>query len=63
MLRDRIRERFKKYDPDVQELVDSVLESEQEYISYALRTSSRALQEIKKNIRQAIDRVVNNDET
>ena len=63
MLRERIRGLFKEYDSDIQELVDAVLDSEQEYISYELRTSSKALREIKQNIRQLIDRMVSNDET
>lgn len=63
MLRGHIRELFNEYDTDIQELVAVVLDSEQEYISYKLRTSSRALREIKQNIRQTIDRMVSDDET
>ena len=62
MPKERMRELFKEYDPDVQELVASVLSSEQEYISFELITNSRALREIKDNIRETVERVISKNE-
>jgi hypothetical protein len=62
MPKERMKELFKEYDPDVQELVAGVLASEQEYISFELNTNSRALREIKDNIRETIEQVVSKNE-
>lgn len=61
MLRDRIRELFGKYDPEIQKLVAAVLDIEQENISYTLVTNSQALREIRQRIRETIDGMVKDE--
>jgi hypothetical protein len=61
MLRDRIRELFGKYDPEIQKLVSEVLDIEQENISYTLVTNSQALREIRQRIREIIDGMVKDE--
>lgn len=62
MLKDRMKELFKQYDTDVQELIEGVLSSEQEYISFELKTNSRNLREVKDNIRETIERIIKKNE-
>ena len=62
MLKERMRELFKTYDPEIQKLVADVLTIEQQYISFELKTNSKALKEIRDNIKQTIDRMVKDNE-
>ena len=51
MLKDRLMELFKEYEPDVQDVIAEVLALEQEHISMERPR-------VKQPIRQIIDRVV-----
>ena len=52
MLKDRIIKLFKGYEPEVQKIIEEVLEIEQEYISM------KSPRGVKEAIRETIDRAI-----
>jgi hypothetical protein len=54
MLIENIKKRLESYPEDITSLIESVLELEQQYISFQLRTNDSGLKEIKNKIRDKI---------
>lgn len=57
MLRDKIRKLLEDQPEEIKKLIESTLDFEQRYISFELNTNSGKLREIKKEIRNKIDKM------